>query len=376
VKRAPGKREGRAPTPIADEPRGEARGFVVLSLAVAVGLVCAIGAVNAVVDPYATLGTNVVAPAVWTDRGEKIGLYETLDEPPAIVILGSSRAMKIEPAYLRRQTGRTAFNFAVSDGKAPDAFAVASFAHDRAAGARQDFLWLMDLETFSENAIDPRLLSTEELARYLPAGARLKGRAEDVAWLLSWKTLRESLRALHNEVESRDVTVTAGGERKAPKPEFAADGFRRWDAHDRRTEKGRRFEDALPASVTVYKGTYGDRFSRLSPLAKEYVERTLASANEWGARPVIALSPIHPELRKVLLPLDYEARHREVVAYLGSLKERYDFVFLDMTGLDAFGGSPSAFYDGVHMKVANTRRLLDAIVAGSEGVLTTADGGE
>ena len=308
----PGKREGRGPTPIADEPRGAARGFVVLSLVVAVGLICAVGAVNAVVDPYATLGTNVVAPAVWTDRGEKVGLYEALDEPPEIVILGSSRAMKIEPAYLRRLTGRTAFNFAVSDGKAPDAFAVASFAHDRAAGARQDFLWLMDLETFSENAVDPRLLSTGELAQYLPTGARLKGRAEDVAWLLSWETLRESLRSLRHEVESRDVTATEGAERKAPKPEFAADGFRRWDAHDRRAEKGRSFKDALPASVKVYEGTYGESFDGLSPLAKEYVERTLASANEWGARPVIALSPMHPRLRKVLLPLGYEARHREV----------------------------------------------------------------
>ncbi len=228
---------------------------------------------------------------MWTDRGEKGGLYEALDEPPAIVILGSSRAMKIEPACLRRRTGRTAFNFAVSDGKAPDAFAVASFAHDRAAGARQDFLGLMDLETFSEKPVDPRLLSTGERVRYLPAGAHLKGRAEDVAWLLSWETLRESLRSLRHEVESRDVTVMEGGERKAPKPKFAADGFRRWDAHDRRAEKGRSFKDALPASVSVYKGTYVESFDGLSPLAQEYVERTLASANEWGAKPVIALSP-------------------------------------------------------------------------------------
>jgi hypothetical protein len=228
----------------------------------------------------------------------------------------------------------------------------------------------MDLETFSQKPVDPRLLATDELAAFLPTGARLKGKAEDVAWLLSWSTLRDSLRALDREIETREAAVEGeGGERKAPKPEFAADGFRRWDAHDRRAEKGRSFKDALPASVAIYGNTYRSEFAAPSPLAKEYVERALASMNDWGARPVVVLSPLHPELRKKLLKLGFEARHREVVAYLESLQERYDFVLLDMTGLGAFGGSRSAFYDGVHMKVENTRRLIDAVVAGSDGVL-------
>lgn len=368
-------RRGRDPAAVVEEPQRGARGFVALALVVAVGLVCAVGAVNAVVDPYATLGTNVVAPTVWTDRGEKVELYEALGEPPAIVILGSSRAMKLEPAYLKRLTARSAFNFAVSDGKAPDAFAVASYAHDRAAGAPQDFLWLLDLETFSEDPVDPRLLATDELAKYLPTGARLKGKAEDVAWLLSWTTLRDSLRAVDQEIETREAPAADEGARKAPKPEFAADGFRRWDAHDRRAEKGLRFEDALPASVRIFTKTYGEDFDGLSPLAKEYVERALASMDEWGAHPILVLSPMHPRLREELVALGYEQRRREAVAFLRSLQERYDFVLLDMTGLDAFGGSPAAFYDGVHMKVENTRRLIDAVLAGSDGVLTARDGG-
>ena len=368
-------RRERDPAAVVDETRRGTAGFVALALVVAVGLVCAVGAVNAVVDPYATLGTNVVAPAVWTDRGEKIDLYEALDRPPAIVVLGSSRAMKLEPAYLRRRTGRSAFNFAVSDGKAPDAFAIASYAHGRASGARQDYLWLLDLEAFVNDPVDPRLLATGELAAYLPAGARLKGKAEDVAWLLSWTTLRDSLRALGHEVRTRDTAVRGEGGRKAPKPEFAADGFRRWDAHDRRAEKGLSFADALPASVRIYTRAHGERLDGLSPLAKEYVERTLASMRDWGVRPVVVLSPIHPRLRAKLAAVGYEQHHREAVAWLESLRQRYDFVFLDMTGLDAFGGSPSAFYDGVHMTVENTRRLIDAVLDGSDGVLTARNGG-
>lgn len=370
--------KGTAPCPVVDEPPGAARGFVAVVLVVAVGLLCAVGAVNAVVDPYASLGTQIVAPMVWSDRGEKVDLFEALDRPPEIVVLGSSRAMKLEPAYLERRTGRPGFNFAVSDGKAPDAFAVASYAHDHSQGVRQDYVWLMDLETFSDDPVDPRLLGTGELAAYLPTGARLKGKAEDLAWLLSWTTVRDSLRALAHEhdVDARDPATEGDDERQVPRPEFAADGFRRWDGHDRRAEKGRTLDDMLPASVKVFTATYRDSFADLSPLAREYVERVLEATNAWGARPVIVLSPIHPRLREVLRPLGYDARHREALGYLQSLHGRYDFILIDMTGLEAFGGSRAAFYDGVHMKVANTRRLIDAVIARSDAVLEPADDGE
>ncbi len=45
------------------------------------------------------------------------------------------------------------------------------------------------------------------------------------------------------------------------------------------------------------------------------------------------------------------------------------FVLLDMTHIAAFHGSPSAFYDGVHMRLPDMHRLLRAVVAESGNAL-------
>jgi hypothetical protein len=34
-----------------------------------------------------------------------------------------------------------------------------------------------------------------------------------------------------------------------------------------------------------------------------------------------------------------------------------------MTSIDSFGGSPSGFFDGTHMRVQNLRLMLDAVIA-------------
>ena len=38
---------------------------------------------------------------------------------------------------------------------------------------------------------------------------------------------------------------------------------------------------------------------------------------------------------------------------------RYDFALLDYSRIESFGGDPSDFYDGVHVKAENARRIID-----------------
>ena len=52
-----------------------------------------------------------------------------------------------------------------------------------------------------------------------------------------------------------------------------------------------------------------------------------------------------------------------MVAYLRSLQSRYDFVLLDMSRIQTFGGSSRAFYDGVHMTPSNYRKLVRTVMA-------------
>jgi hypothetical protein len=107
---------------------------------------------------------------------------------------------------------------------------------------------------------------------------------------------------------------------------------------------------------------YRTLYPRLSPSAESYFERTLAKMDAWGYPPVLVLSPIHPTLRKALGPLGWDERHRQVVAYIESLRRREEFTFFDMTSLSSFGGSPNLFYDGMHMTLPNVHRFLDVLL--------------
>lgn len=55
-------------------------------------------------------------------------------------------------------------------------------------------------------------------------------------------------------------------------------------------------------------------------------------------------------------------RHERFVAYLSSLRGRYAFEFVDLTRVESFGGDPDDFCDGVHIKEANARRIIDLFV--------------
>jgi hypothetical protein len=54
--------------------------------------------------------------------------------------------------------------------------------------------------------------------------------------------------------------------------------------------------------------------------------------------------------------------HRKVLAYLASLPPTLKIRFIDASSIATFGGTPGAFYDGVHMKVPNMRLLLRYVV--------------
>ena len=94
-----------------------------------------VAAFNALADPYGYLGSGLFATAILSDRPIKACLVERLAQAPSLVILGSSRAEKVEPSYLRTRTGLTGFNAAVSSATPDDAWAFANLLHDRAAGA-------------------------------------------------------------------------------------------------------------------------------------------------------------------------------------------------------------------------------------------------
>lgn len=344
---------------------GRKASFVLLLFLAAALLVGAVAAFNAYVDPYGTVGTGALPPVTWTDRSLKVNLIEHLKRAPGVVVLGSSRAMKVQPSLITSRTGVPAFNAAVSSGKPVDAWTFVSFIHARFPTAHSKYLWLLDIEAFRQWPIDPGLLNTPQLAAYLGTGTRLSTRLGQLPLLFSWATFWKSLQSVRRAQGQPQAALrtTLGA------TQFAPDGFRVLDYHDQNLAKGRGLAKELPATIRQGIATYRGDYSRLDPTAETYFQRTLALMNSLGDAPVIVLTPMQPQMLATVAPLGYDARYRDVLAYLHSLKARYRFEQLDFTHLSSFGGRAADFYDGYHMTVANTRRLVNAVLLKAPGAL-------
>jgi hypothetical protein len=83
---------------------------------------------------------------------------------------------------------------------------------------------------------------------------------------------------------------------------------------------------------------------------------------------VIVLTPAHPAFLRALGPRGWNRRHTEVLSILRHLHAQ--FTLLDASHISTFGGRPGGFYDGVHMRVANTRRLASWIVGQARHALS------
>lgn len=340
-------------------PQGSPRrlGWVTLMIAaVAAAVVIVVAGFNAVVDPYGTVGTALFPTVTWTDRALKVYLVNNLTEPPDVVILGSSRAMKLEPEYIEEKTGAAGFNAAVSSGRPIDAWAFVNLIHDRWPEDSAGYLWLLDVETFRTWPPDPGLLSTPRLARYLPPDMQDGFGLDDLKLLVSWETASMSLRSIEKQLRDADPGASTEDE------DFAADGFRVRNYQDDRLAAGRPLAAGIRYTTRQATKTYQEGYTALDPIARRFFEKTVALMNEQGATPVIVISPQHPEVTAAVEDIGWGDRHEELVAYLREQQERHDLIVLDYTDIDSFGGSPDDFFDGYHLTVPNTRRVVDAIL--------------
>jgi hypothetical protein len=345
--------------------------FAVGVLAGALAIIAVVVAFNVTLDPYGYVGSSVFPTAILSDRATKACLAERLHTAPRLVVLGSSRAMKVDPRYLTTRTGLPAFNAAVSSGSPADAWAFANFMHDRFPAAHQRVLWLLDVEAFRSKPLDPGLMDTPALSRYFSSGSQLRARLGGAWTLLSWHTAQDSWRVL-------DATISGKASAATPVPctyrtngvtEYSPRGFRRWDFHDLARQRGTSLAASIGGTVAQYRAIYRTGYPTLSRTAEGWFQHTVAALNTWGERPVVVLTPVQPRLLRAIGPIGWNRRHAEVVRYLEGLRRQYGFDLLDASRISTFGGSSTAFYDGVHMTVPNVRLLVNWALRNDRGTL-------
>jgi hypothetical protein len=282
----------------------------------------------------ALVGTGVASPPP-TDRSVKLDLIGKFKRGPEILVLGDSRGRQAEPSLLRRLTGHTGFNAAVTGGSAPDAWVFTRYAADRFPGQKRRYIWFVSAG-LATNIPDPRMEADPRGRHYLA----------EVARYLSTQTV--------NPPWATDTRYRAdgslAGEQSPPTP-----------AHVRQVK-------AEAAQIVAQLREHPPAAPPFDAARFQLFEHLLAYMNGRGERPVIVLNPVYPtvlaELEKHGDPLATAS-----VDYLNGLEPRYDFVVVDCQDIRKWGGTDYDWANPTHVDRANMRRMLRYIVMHSDGAL-------
>jgi hypothetical protein len=309
----------------------------------AAGLI-SVGGFNLVVDPYGTAGTGIFPTGLPRDASLKADLIDHLDRAPGTIILGSSRSLKIDPRQITTVTGQPSFNAGVMAGGTPEAYALLQLVHDRFPQHRLKVVWILEQEAFRRNGVQPDIVTDRRLSRYVPRATHREVPGFDLWRLFSWSEARDSFGIVQSEINGE---LSQARHRYRG---FRADGYYS------------RANYSWEVAYNKYLNLYRRGFS-IQPVARLFLVRGMEAANSWGVRPLIVIPPMSPRLLAAVRPLGWDEHHRQLLDMLVGLQQRYRFDIADMSSIDAFGGTPDAFYDGVHMRPANAARLVDALVA-------------
>jgi hypothetical protein len=328
--------------------------FVAAAVGGCVALLAGVLIFNVLVDPFSIAGTHLLPTAVEADRSIKLNLIQDLRQSPDIVILGSSRARQAEPAAVRRLTGHSGFNAAVTGGTAADAWVMARYITERFPRQRHLYIWFVDAG-IATNGINPQLTQDPRAKRFL-AGKSLHFTLQDVGTYIGTQATRASWRVVRKCLFSTCRTRLV----YRPDGSIARTTLKYLPEHARSLKRS---VARLVAAVRAHPL----RRANVSPARYVFFERTIAFMNAHGSTPVIVLNPIHPEVLAALRRQGFLKR-RASLRYLRALHRRLRFVVVDAEDIHRWGGSARDWTNATHVNRVNMRRLLRYIVAHSKGV--------
>lgn len=326
-------------------PAGFARAFF-LTAALLLGTV---SSTNALADPLDLYPWQIVPPVVMAERDEKARLISEAEERPEILVLGSSRSMKLRPALIQQVSGRVAFNASVYSARAEDWYAMLRFTLEQGVTPKYVLLGV-DLEAF-HNRVPPdsRLLRSEILSPYLSERESVAERVKALLFdSVSLQNLRHSWKSLTQRFREPVPARTA----------FEADGYLRYLLWEDQIRRGS-FVPDYDGSVEEYLNRYAG-FTELSPERKLYFEKLLVLAKENGVQIIAFQTPLHQRTMDSLKRhRQYDRLEAELQAFMESLAGQHrNLRFLDLSDVTVFGGDPADFYDGAHMGEQNADLLV------------------
>lgn len=313
-------------------------------------LLAATAALNWLVDPYARYGTGLINPLVELPRREKYLLLRDMAPPPDILILGSSRAMRLSPALVEDLTGRTAFNAGVSRAMPLDYFVWSHFAIAGLAAPPELIVVCVDIQAMHPTVIwnNPDWLESSPLRAYAGPYQTTFSLEAFLTGLLSGSQAADSLQAVWRNLTTGDLG----------QPLYDAHGAILPDADGQLVEAPRvPFDDYA----------FWQSFDRIPQERFDNLRRLFDLTRDHDVALMIVLLPFDAEALAEMRQIDSFNRVYDTLRdFLREQQAVYGFAYHDLTDVDTFGGDPYGFDDYYHMSYANADRVVTALFGGGE----------
>lgn len=342
----------------------------VLALVVLACLV--VGTANAIVDPTAQLGTNVIEPIASgpRDREAKVELLAAAGDPD-IVVLGSSRSKKLDPLWVEPEATRP-INAAVVGGDIFEGRVITALLAAQVKREGADFPRLLvgiDIEQFRDSSLHGSgflsVPAAERVARREASGSAGSLGDELQRYgrlLLSWQVTKASIASVrarqagkeHPRADAETLDVDEFTDRGMP-----AEDARWWKngaSRGRAAELAASLPERIEESIRTYQGTYDRVGAELDPDAVADLRALVGYVRDnGGPPPVLYLTPAHPQFAEEFEDDGRPERRQAVLELLTELAVDGDAIVLDCS--ECIERAPRYWIDAVHPSPLGAKQL-------------------
>lgn len=327
------------------------RAFLIAFLSLLVGVL----GMNVLVDPLGYFGVGLLPRASWDDRDEKAKMFLSQNLRPGLLVLGSSRTMKLDPACASALTGLPAFNFGVSGGRPEDFYAIQQFVDASAGNSVKRIILGVEPDILLD---DVSLGAFARQSRYLGRYVRAdRPPPQEIAAALFGQgaTLLSVASLVH----------AARGNAAAPPPiQLRADGMLFYTRDEEAVRRGVFDQNArIVAQMPGLRQAFADAH-HLSPEREQLLRRLLVQARTRGIRVDAFIPPTQPAAAEALRGTAYQARLHETERLMQTLASEGLLVYHGTIPGERIGITADGYFDAYHLMQPNANRLLEAVLGG------------
>ena len=317
---------------------------------------------NVIINPYGMYGTKWLNPIVWSDRREKLDLLGNYPGRVELLILGSSRTMRLDPEIFQSLTGLESFNLSVNHARAEDFLALVRYVVSKTVVQKPLVVVVgLDINAFrGYYQMDNLLKYYPELFYFLEKEKSI-GLTDDLA--VGWNKFVKGM-SYHQFVQSFQAFrryLIKGPWQNAYR--FSSNGLLTYNRAEDDTVVGDslRLREVLNLRIKQLRERFIS-FGGLSPERKHYFEELIDFCLRNEIELIAVVLPDHPQVVKALAGTAFERLNHSFKNYLIGLTARYGVNMVDASSLESFAGDPHAFYDDIHMMSSNSELLVRYII--------------